>query len=157
LTDLIVEIEQIDLDIEAKKQELLALESKKEDFTKQKQEFEEKIDAPVNSNSNRSQRSFNLSKAVSAIVNGHPFDEVESRYINVGKQKADASGLSYNGQIVLPIGESRDVQAKTGLGLETIETEVLPIIDPLRNNLVLAKAGATIMTGLKGNIQIPIY
>jgi hypothetical protein len=118
LTDLIAEIEQIDLDIEAKKQELLALESKKEDFTAKKAEFDSKIDAPVNSNSKRSQRSFNLSKAVSAIVNGLPFDEVESRYINVGKQKADASGLSYSGQIVLPIMESRDVTAKTGLGIE---------------------------------------
>jgi HK97 family phage major capsid protein len=35
--------------------------------------------------------------------------------------------------------------------------DVLNVMDPLRNNLILGKLGATIMTGLHGNVQIPKY
>jgi HK97 family phage major capsid protein len=152
------EIEQIEADIEAKKEELLALEVDAEDLRTKRDEFDKKVDTPVDDErSKRNKRSFNLTRAIKAVVNNTQFEDVEARAIELGRKYANESGLSYSGQITLPMFEQRDVTAQTGLGIEAIETDVLQILDPLRNNLVLSKAGATIMTGLRGNVQIPIY
>ena len=68
------------------------------------------------------------------------------------------SGLSFNGQIQLPVEERADVQATVATaGMEAVAEDKLNILEPLRANLVMAQAGATFMTGLVGNISIPKY
>jgi HK97 family phage major capsid protein len=42
-----------------------------------------------------------------------------------------------------------------GTGIEIVATEKLNILEPLREALVLVQAGATYLTGLKGDISIP--
>lgn len=42
-------------------------------------------------------------------------------------------------------------------GYASIPSTKLPILEPLRNNLVLTKAGATLITGLSGEASLPIY
>ena len=67
------------------------------------------------------------------------------------------AGLSYSGQILLPI-EARDIQATVATnGQEAVAEDKLNILEPLRANLVLSAAGANYMTGLVGNISIPSY
>ncbi len=59
----------------------------------------------------------------------------------------------------MPIEERGDkIQATTDLdGKETVATDKLNILEPLRNSLVMVKAGATYMNGLVGNVSIPVY
>ena len=67
------------------------------------------------------------------------------------------AGLSYSGQILLPI-EARDIQATVATnGQEAVAEDKLNILEPLRANLVLSAAGANYMTGLVGNVSIPAY
>jgi hypothetical protein len=69
------------------------------------------------------------------------------------------SGLSYSGQIQLPVEERGDAIAATvnNDGAEIVETEKLNILEPLRGKSILGEIGATFLTGLVGNISIPTY
>jgi hypothetical protein len=64
-------------------------------------------------------------------------------------------GLSTMGQIVLPL-QQRDI-IDTSTASATIGTEVLNILEPIRNNLIFEKLGARFHTGLRSNIQVPDY
>lgn len=56
------------------------------------------------------------------------------------------AGQSYSGQIVLPVEETRDIQATVeGAGQENVAEDKLGILEPLRANLVLVNAGASYM------------
>ena len=59
--------------------------------------------------------------------------------------------------ITMPFVENRSVQVQAGLGLEAVGTDILNGSDPLRNNLILNKLGQTIISGVSGNQQIPVY
>ena len=64
------------------------------------------------------------------------------------------AGLSYAGQIQL----RADVVAGTATqGAELVATDKAPIVEAIKNNLVLTEAGATYMTNLVGNVSIPTY
>jgi len=106
----------------------------------------------------RSMNKFSLVKAIRSIADKRQLDESAQAVINVGKAEMRKSGLSFNGQIQLPVEERADVQATVATaGQEVVAEEKLNILDPLRDNLVLAKAGATILTGLVGDVSIPTY
>jgi hypothetical protein len=98
-----------------------------------------------------------LTRSIKSIFEKKNFHEADQRYIDFGHGNAANTGLKHTGQIILPMADERDITAQTGSGLETIPTDVLGILNPLRNNLVLKKLGATIFTGLKGNVQLPDY
>lgn len=55
------------------------------------------------------------------------------------------------------LGERRNTLTVGGTGGKTVSTEIQPILAPLYANLVFARAGARIMTGLQGNIRFPRY
>lgn len=77
--------------------------------------------------------------------------------VSAGIAEMRKAGQSYSGQIVLPI-ESRNIQATVeGAGQENVAEDKLGILEPLRANLVLVNAGASYMTGLVGNVSIPVY
>ena len=106
----------------------------------------------------RTMEKFSLLKAINSIANNKQLDERSAEVVNVGVAEMRKSGLSYSGQIQLPIEERADVQATVATaGLETVATDKLNILEPLRANLVMAQAGADIMTGLVGNFSIPAY
>jgi len=68
------------------------------------------------------------------------------------------AGQSYNGQIQLPVEERADIQATVATaGQEIVAEDKLNILEPLRANLVMVNAGATYMTGLVGDVSIPVY
>ncbi len=59
-----------------------------------------------------------------------------------------------NRSMSFELGEQRAIlSAVTGSG--AIETDVYTIMDAIRDNLVLAQAGATMLTGLKGDLKLP--
>jgi hypothetical protein len=137
------------------------LDDKFDNDKKEEIEKRGKINNNTNITNTNMKKDFNLTRAISAIVNNRQFEDTEYRHIQAGIQNAKRNYRpSSNGQIVLPMyGNERSViQNKTGQGLETKDTDVLNILEPLRNNLILSKLGANIITGLTGgSIVAPNY
>lgn len=105
---------------------------------------------------------FSLIKTINDIVNNRSMTEEAQAVLNAGTEEMRKAGLSYSGQIQLPVSEMREdlgaiVATQETFGSEVVATEKLNILEPLRNRMVLAEAGATYLTGLVGNISIPTY
>ena len=110
---------------------------------------------------------FRLIKAINDIANNRNLDDTAQEVVKRGIEQMKKSGQNYGGQILLPV-ENRDIDGTITAGnaystnthnggKENVATDVLNILEPLRANMVLAQAGATFMTGLVGNVQIPTY
>ena len=118
----------------------------------------EEIKAKLNNETNsRAMKNFSLLKAINDVANNRQMDERSQEMVNAGIAEMRKAGLSYSGQIVLPV-EERDIQASVATnGQEVVAEDKLNILEPLRANLVLVDAGANYMTGLVGNVSIPVY
>lgn len=105
----------------------------------------------------RSMENFSLLKAINDVANNRQLDERAQEVVSAGIAEMRKAGQSYSGQIVLPM-EARNIQATVeGAGQENVAEDKLGILEPLRANLVLVNAGASYMTGLVGNVSIPVY
>ena len=110
---------------------------------------------------------FSLLKAINDVANNRQLDERALEVVAAGQNEMRKSGQSYSGQIVLPIEERATDGVITGGkeytagtnngGKENVAEDKLGILEPLRANLVLVQAGASYMTGLIGNVSIPVY
>lgn len=108
---------------------------------------------------------FSLIKTINDIVNNRSMSDEAQVVLNAGTEEMRKAGLSYSGQIQLPVSEMREAPAAPAAivagqetyGAEVVATEKLNILEPLRNRMVLAQAGATYLTGLVGNVSIPTY
>ena len=99
-------------------------------------------------------KEFKLVKAINDIANNRQLSEEYKNYIESGAEEMRKAGLSYAGQIQL----RADVVAGTATqGAELVATDKAPIVEAIKNNLVLTEAGATYMTNLVGNVSIPTY
>lgn len=104
---------------------------------------------------------FSLRKAMLEMVDGGSYSEETRRMSEMGKQALTEAGVALRGTrgIYIPV-ECRDSFTATGVsgtGSDLIETNFMDIQKPLRDRLVLAQAGARVLTGLRGNIDIPDY
>ena len=100
-----------------------------------------------------------LARAIRSRLSGNMDEEVES-LLEVGKRSMDESGVKANdGSLIIPLEyRGNFISAKvTGDGTELITEDLLGILQPIRDSLVMVKAGATFLTDLKGNIGIPSY
>ena len=87
----------------------------------------------------RKMEKFSLIKAIKAVTENQPLDERSAEVVNAGATEMRKSGLSFNGQIQLPVEERADVQATVATaGMEAVATDKLNILEPLRANLVMA-------------------
>ena len=59
----------------------------------------------------RSMEKFSLLKAINDIANNRQLDERSQEMVNTGMNEMRKAGLSYSGQIVLPVEERSTVQA----------------------------------------------
>ena len=101
---------------------------------------------------------FSLLKAINDVANNRQLDERAQEVVTAGITEMRKAGQSYSGQIVLPIEERGDIKATVATaGQENVAEDKLGILEPLRANLVLVQAGASYMTGLIGNVSIPVY
>nr|DAJ77709.1 MAG TPA: major capsid protein [Caudoviricetes sp.] len=101
---------------------------------------------------------FSLLKAINDVANNRQLDERAQEVVGAGIAEMRKAGQSYSGQIVLPIEERANIQATVATaGQENVAEDKLGILEPLRANLVLVQAGASYMTGLVGNVSIPVY
>ena len=131
-----------------------ALKKEMEDISRQIEELNEKL---TKETTKRTMENFSLLKAINDVANNRQLDERSQSVVNTGIEELRKAGLSYSGQILLPI-EARDIQATVATnGKEAVAEDKLNILEPLRANLVMVQAGANYMTGLVGNVSIPVY
>lgn len=132
--------------------------------TPEVQEESEPKENRNNTNNKVNMKNFSLIKAINDVVNNRNINEDALSVIEMGAMEMRKSGLSYSGQIQLPV-EERAPQPTDGAivataqtqGQEIVETEKLDILGPLRGKSILSEAGCTFLTGLVGNISIPMY
>lgn len=103
--------------------------------------------------SGRKQENFSLRRAILSQVDGTELHDADRAVLDEGAKLA--GGMDTRGGLLIPV-ESRAALATSGAtGL--YDTDYQDVLLPLQQNLVLAAAGATFMTGLRGNIAWPAY
>jgi hypothetical protein len=103
-------------------------------------------------------KTFSLIKAIEARANGRTLDESENEVIENGKQEMRNAGLSYIGDIQIPLESRGVIMAGTNLsGQNFVPVDKIGMIEPIRDALVLVQAGAEFLTGLSGDVSIPSY
>lgn len=106
-------------------------------------------------NKNNTNMEFRLIKAINDIANNRNLDETASAVIEKGAEEMRKAGLSSEGQILIPT-EQRAAITVASEGEDVVETELTSILEPLRAKNVLVNAGATFLTGLVGDVQVPV-
>lgn len=146
------EIENLNKQLEELKAKLAKYENEvdavDEESTEQPEENKRK------KSNNSTMTNFNLVTAINAIANNKQLPDEYREYIKAGENEMRKAGLNYGGQIQL---RAAIEATETQHGEEVIATDKTPILEAIKNNLVLTEAGATYMTGLIGNVSIPSY
>lgn len=104
----------------------------------------------ININMNKE---FKLIRAINQMASGQAVDDVTAAVCDAGRNEMRSAGLTAEGALVIP-SETRSISVTDSVGA-TVGVDVADILAPLRDNLVLAKAGAKFMTGLKNDLKLP--
>ena len=110
-----------------------------------------------------SKEPFSLLRTIRNKADQKSMHEADAIVLKQGEDDMRKNGISPEGSICLPFIDHRhekraDILAGTALqGAEIVSTDVLNLLGPLRNALVFSKAGATYLTGLVGDINMPKY
>lgn len=166
------EEKEVKTDSEVKEDEVKEEESGKTESKEEKEDSEEKnvekeerkcekinsqtIYNKENKKSNIKKMEFRLLKAINAVANNQTIDEVASSVVEMGKEEMRKSGLSFGGQIQIPTSELRSTITVASEGEDTVATDLYDILEPLRAKNVLVQAGAKFLTGLVGDVQVPV-
>ena len=149
--------------VEEKEQEQEQEETKEEDKEENKEEQKEEKSLETNDkninkeNHNIMEKKFSLLRAIRAIANNQKLNDVDAAVINAGAQEFRKAGVEFGGQIQLPnMIENRAAITVAAEGEDVVATDIYDILTPLRARNVLVQAGAKFMTGLVGNVQVPI-
>lgn len=155
ITNLQEEVEEKpEEEIETKSEE----EPVKEEEPKEEEVEEPKVEEKNKDNSSNIRKTMNkefrLVKAIRDIANNRSLDEISKAVANAGAEEMRKSGLSFGGQIQLPL-ETRTITVASEHD-DVIETEFTNILEPLRAKNVLVGAGAKYLGNLVGDVQVPI-
>jgi HK97 family phage major capsid protein len=101
-------------------------------------------------------KEFRLLTAINDIANNRTLDETAKAVVEKGTEEMRKAGLSFNGQIQLPLTEERATITVEAEGEDVVETKLTNILEPLRAKNVLIQAGAKFMSGLIGDVQVPL-
>ena len=99
------ELRKLDADETSK---LDALKNQMAEVDNEIRQLNEKLNKETNK---RSMEKFSLLKAINDIANNRQLDERSQEMVNDGISEMRKAGLSYSGQIVLPVEERSTVQA----------------------------------------------
>jgi HK97 family phage major capsid protein len=113
----------------------------------------------------RDMQRFDIGRVLRSLKEQRPLDGVELELTQEGEREALAAGISARG-LMLPRSYVKrqvrnDMTATTGTTLQyggqTIATEKAGFFDAFYNGLVLRSAGAMVMEGLIGNLDLPRF
>lgn len=119
------------------------------------QEEDKENKRTLNIKSNKMNKEFRLLKAIADIANNRQMDDVALAVSEAGREEMRANGLSYGGQIQIPV-ESRAAITVAAEGEDTVATNLYNVMEPLRAKNVMVAAGAKFLTNLTGDVQIPL-
>ena len=152
--------EDIKKEIEERKSELKALNEELASYeTKLPEELKEEEVNEVRNNTINSEhtmeKKFSLLRAIRSVVNNTPMDAVDAAVINEAQNEFRSGNVEFAGQIQLPV-ENRAAITVAAEHDDVVATDIYSILEPLRAKNVLVQAGAKFMTGLVGDVQVPI-
>lgn len=159
IKDEIKELDEVETPIEESAEQVETEETVIEESVEDEVE-EKEVETERNINNNNSNqirkmnKEFRLIKAIRDVANNRSMDEVTKAVANLGAEEMRKSGLSFGGQIQLPL-ESRTITVASEHE-DVIETEFTNILEPLRAKNVLVEAGAKYLTNLVGDVQVPV-
>lgn len=166
------EVDSIKEEIKDLNQQLKELEEKIKNLRfDDEDEDDEKVDEPTADNEPTSEedeednnkdktnkrnmkKRFSLVRSIRNIVNNSAMNDVDAAVISEGNKEARKAGINFQGQIQLP--SQRAAVTVTAEGEDVVATDLFDILKPLRAKNVLAQAGAKFMSGLVGNVQVPV-
>ncbi len=145
---------------EAEQSEIESIKTQIEELNDELRELDVEISSDnteikIEKNKKAMSKEFRLLKAINDIANNRNLDNVSSAVVNAGAEEMRKAGLSFNGQIQLPT-ENRATVTVEAEGEDVVVTEFTNILEPLRAKNVLVAAGAKYLTGLVGDVQVPI-
>jgi HK97 family phage major capsid protein/HK97 family phage prohead protease len=123
------------------------------------------LDEPSDDNENKRNKSidykkmekrFSLVHAINDIANNKQLDSVAHAVSSQGAQEMRSTGLPFGGQIQIPMSELRSNVTVDAEGEDVVAKDLYDIVGPLRAKNVLLQAGAKFLTGLVGDVEIPI-
>ena len=170
------EIDSIKEQIKDLNQQLTELEEKIKNLRFDDEDEDEKVDEPIEdkptenepsecnetdddnkedkTNKRNMKKRFSLVRSIRNIVNNSAMNDVDAAVIAEGNKEARKAGINFQGQIQLP--SQRAAVTVTAEGEDVVATDLFDILKPLRAKNVLAQAGAKFMSGLVGNVQVPV-
>lgn len=101
-------------------------------------------------------KKFRLLQTIAEIANNKQISNEARAVVNEGAEEMRKAGLSFGGQIQLPVGEVRSAITVTLEGEDTVGVDVVDVLAPLRAKNVLVEAGAKLMEGLNGDVVVPV-
>ena len=112
----------------------------------------------------RHMENFSIVKSIRSVVDNRPMDEVNQNVLNAGRKEMRDAGISFGGQIQLPL-EYRETPTPTPsvtvnqagvetYGKELIQTDKFSLMEPLTNKLVFTELGATYLN-VTNNVSVP--
>lgn len=114
----------------------------------------------------RHMENFSIVKSIRSVVDNRPMDEVNQNVLNAGRKEMRDAGISFGGQIQLPLeyreepGPSPSPSVTTNqagvetYGKELIQTDKFSLMEPLTNKLVFTELGATYLN-VTNNVSVP--
>lgn len=154
------EVEQRTLN-DSENTELEQLSNDLKDIDRQLREIEEEnkrnLDQNIDNNTTKTHKrmKYSILRAINDELNGKQYSDETRALIDAGAAEFKQANVSYNSNLVIPMQmrAAIDTQAGDPAIYENKEATLLP----LREKLVLAQAGANFITGIQGEISIPVY
>jgi hypothetical protein len=107
-----------------------------------------------NSNSKKiMEKRFSLVNAINSVANNQNVDDVTMTVTSQGREEMRKAGMSFGGQIQLPVEELRSAVTVDAEGEDVVATDIYDVLAPLRAKNVLVQAGAKFLTGLVGDVD----
>ena len=127
------------------------------DEDKEEKDVEEKRSKNIKTNLNNIiMKNFSLIQTVNDLIEHRSLNDAARAINEMGVRSMKEAGFSEIGQFVLPY-DTRSTISVQAEGEDTVSTEVMDILGPLRAKNVLVQAGARFLSGLTGDVQIPAY
>lgn len=157
LKDLEEKIKNLRFDDEDEDDEKVDKPTTEDEPTSEEDETNDEDDEDNNkdkTNKRNMKKRFSLVRSIRNIVNNSAMNDVDAAVISEGNKEARKAGINFQGQIQLP--SQRAAVTVTAEGEDVVATDIFDILKPLRAKNVLAQAGAKFMSGLVGNVQVPV-
>lgn len=139
---------------EAEQEEITEIRNKIEEINKELKSIDSTLTI-TNNNKNTKEMEFKLIQTINEVANNRSMNEAAKAVVNKGIEEMRKSGVSYGGQIQIPVAEMRDITVEAE-GEDVVATELFNVLEPLRAKNVLVNAGAKFLTNLVGDVQVPV-